>query len=51
MGKKDPQFNLRLPGEIKQWVEEEAKKNCRSQTAEVIFALREEKKRRGQAHA
>lgn len=43
MARKDPQFNLRLPEELKQWVENEAQKNFRSQTAEVVFALMEEK--------
>ncbi|MFJ3114944.1 Arc family DNA-binding protein [Pseudomonas protegens] len=51
MARKDPQFNLRLPEELKQWVEHEAQKNCRSKTAEVVFALLEEKKRREQAVA
>ncbi|AZD93012.1 MULTISPECIES: Arc family DNA-binding protein [Pseudomonas] len=51
MARKDPQFNLRLPEELKQWVENEAQKNFRSQTAEVVFALMEEKKRREQAMA
>jgi hypothetical protein len=51
MSRKDPQFNLRLPEALKQWVENEAQKNFRSQTAEVVFALMEEKKRREQAAA
>lgn len=51
MARKDPQFNLRLPEELKQWLENEAQKNLRSQTAEVVFALMEEKKRREQAAA
>lgn len=47
----DPQMKVRLPEELKQWVETEAQKNCRSQTAEVVFALLEEKRRREQAVA
>ncbi|MFG0400568.1 Arc family DNA-binding protein [Pseudomonas sp. zjy_11] len=47
----DPQMKVRLPEELKQWVEAEAQRNCRSQTAEVVFALLEEKKRREQAAA
>ncbi|MDF3175056.1 Arc domain-containing protein [Pseudomonas sp. ER28] len=42
---------MRLPEELKQWVETEAKRNYRSQTAEIVFALMEEKKRREQAAA
>lgn len=51
MARKDTQFNLRLPEDLKQWVEAEAQKNCRSQTAEVVFALREMKRQREQANA
>ncbi|ROQ53670.1 Arc family DNA-binding protein [Pseudomonas putida] len=49
--RKDPQMKLRLPEELKQWVEIEAQKNLRSQTAEVVFALLEERKRREQGAA
>lgn len=49
--RKDPQMKVRLPEELKEWVEHEAQKNCRSRTAEVVFALLEEKKRREQALA
>ncbi|MCV3851634.1 Arc family DNA-binding protein [Pseudomonas aeruginosa] len=51
MARKDTQFNLRLPEDLKQWVEAEAQKNCRSQTAEVVFALREVQRQREQANA
>lgn len=45
MTRKDPQFNLRLPEELKQWVENQAQANCRSQTSEIVFRLSEAKKR------
>lgn len=51
MARADVQFNLRLPEDLKQWVEAESQKNCRSQTAEIVFALREAKKRREHASA
>lgn len=51
MARKDPQFNLRLPEDLKQWVENQAQKNCRSQTAEIIFRLMAEKARQEQAVA
>ncbi|WP_346015710.1 Arc family DNA-binding protein [Pseudomonas sp. ER28] len=49
--RRNPQLKMRLPEELKQWVETEAKRNYRSQTAEIVFALMEEKKRREQAAA
>lgn len=51
MSRKDPQFNLRLPEEIKAWVEKNAKENCRSQTAEIVFWLATAKKHQEQAVA
>ncbi|WP_312151817.1 Arc family DNA-binding protein [Pseudomonas sp.] len=49
MARKDPQFNLRLPEELKVWVERSAKGNCRSMTAEVVFWLQQAKKIQEQA--
>lgn len=49
MARKDPQFNLRLPEALKQWLETQAQENCRSQTAEIVFRLSEEKRREQQA--
>lgn len=49
MSRKDPQFNLRLPEELKVWVEKSAKGNCRSMTAEVVFWLQQAKKTQEQA--
>lgn len=33
---------LRLPEEVKAWVEDEARRNERSQNAEIIWALRQQ---------
>lgn len=46
-----PQFKMRLPEELKKWLEEQAQANCRSQTAEIVFRLTEEKRRQEQAVA
>lgn len=51
MSRKDPQFNLRLPEDVKEWVEQNAKENCRSQTAEIVFWLISAKKRQEEAAA
>lgn len=39
MSRKDVQFNLRLPEELKSYLSEQAQANRRSQTAEVIYRL------------
>lgn len=41
MGKAQTQFKVNIPEEVKQWLAAEAAKNLRSQTAEVILALKE----------
>ena len=51
MARSDRQLNLRLPEDLKKWVESQAEKNCRSQTAELVFMLTQEKKRQEQAAA
>lgn len=51
MSRKYPQFNLRLTEELKGWVEQNAKENCRSQTAEIVFWLMAAKKRQEQTDA
>lgn len=51
MARKDPQFNLRIPEELKEWVEAQAQKNHRTQTAQLVFLISEEKKRQEQAAA
>lgn len=39
MARTDPQFNLRVPQELKQLVEDAAKKSGRSINAEAVFRL------------
>lgn len=41
MSRTDPQFNLRIPAELKAKVEEAAKLNKRSATAEIIARIEE----------
>ncbi|MEW9272407.1 Arc family DNA-binding protein [Gluconobacter oxydans] len=41
MARTDPQFKLRLPADLKAWVEESAKHNQRSLNAEIVFLLNE----------
>lgn len=36
-----PIFSLRIPADIREWLEKEAEKNFRSLTAEIVIALRE----------
>ena len=33
-------FKLNLPDDVNGWVEAEAAKNCRSKSAQIVFALR-----------
>nr|WP_296077794.1 Arc family DNA-binding protein [uncultured Agrobacterium sp.] len=35
------QFKLNLPSDVKSWIEKEAEQNLRSQTSEIILAIRE----------
>lgn len=39
------QFKLNIPSDVKDWLAEQADKNLRSQTAEIVLALREKMKR------
>lgn len=41
MRKDDPQVNLRIPPDLKELIQQEAKKNRRTQTAEIIARLQE----------
>jgi hypothetical protein len=41
MQESDAQLRIRLPRDIKDWLAEEAKKNLRTQSAEVTVLLRE----------
>ena len=38
--KNDVQFKVRLPEEVKQWLEKRAEENIRSQSAEIVAVLR-----------
>jgi ribosome-binding protein aMBF1 (putative translation factor) len=51
MARNDPQIALRLPQDLKDWVEEEARRNGSSQNSEVVRALRERQSRVGPAPA
>lgn len=42
MSRSDPQFKLRLPLELKERIEEDAKKNKRSINAEIVSCLESE---------
>ncbi|TRO14107.1 Arc family DNA-binding protein [Ectopseudomonas mendocina] len=44
MSRVDPQFKLRLPQELKNYLSEQAELNRRSQTAEVIYRLEQSRK-------
>lgn len=35
------QFKLNLPSDVKDWIEKKAEQNLRSQTSEIILAIRE----------
>lgn len=41
----DPQMKIRLPANIKGWLAEQAARNMRSQTAEIILSIRERMER------
>lgn len=45
MARGDPQINLRLPPDLKEWLEERAERNVRSLTGEIAFMLRKERDR------
>jgi hypothetical protein len=39
------QFKINLPEDVKRWIAQEAEKNMRSQSAEIIFTLKEKMRR------
>ena len=39
MARTDPQFNVRMPADLKEKIEEAAKKNGRSMNAEIVYRL------------
>lgn len=40
MRKNQHQFKMNLPDDLMGWVTEQAEKNCRSKSAQIVFALR-----------
>lgn len=40
----NPQMKIRLPQELKAWIEAKAAENVRSQTAEIVYRLEQAKK-------
>ncbi|TDX77744.1 Arc-like DNA binding dprotein [Neorhizobium sp. R1-B] len=42
------QFKLNMPQDVKQWLADEAERNLRSQTAEIVLALKEKMHRQSQ---
>ena len=41
MKRNDPQMRIRLPADVKRWLEQEADRNMRTQNAELVVAVRE----------
>lgn len=41
MARRDPQFNVRIPAELKQAIEEAAKENNRSINSEIVYRLQQ----------
>lgn len=41
MNRNDPQLRVRLPKDAKDWVQEQARKNLRTQSAEIELAIRD----------
>jgi hypothetical protein len=44
MRQSQPQMKIRLPQHLKDWIEERAAENVRSQTAEIVFRLEQARK-------
>lgn len=41
MKRTDPQMRIRVPEDVKAWIEAEAEKNLRTQNAEIVMAIRQ----------
>lgn len=41
MKRTDPQMRIRIPPDVKTWVEQESKRNIRTQSAEIVIAIRD----------
>ncbi len=46
-----PQFNVRLPQDIKDWIQQKATENFRSMNAEIVARLDESRKQEEARHA
>jgi len=42
------QFKLNIPNDVKAWLAEQAERNMRSQTAEIVLALKEKMRRQAE---
>lgn len=42
MKRTDPQMRIRIPEDVKAWIEAEAEKNLRTQNAEIVIAIRKQ---------
>jgi hypothetical protein len=45
MAREDAHFRLRIPSELRKWVEEQSARNLRSMTSEIVLAIREKAER------
>lgn len=43
MARGDPEVRIRLPADVKEWIATEARRELRSQTAQIIILLQEAK--------
>ncbi len=41
MARGDPALRIRVPDDVKKWLEEQAEKNLRTQGSEIVIAVRE----------
>lgn len=51
MSRTDPGLRVRIPPEMKLWLEEQATKNLRSMSAEVVLSVRQRMERERQSKA
>lgn len=42
MKRTDPQMRIRVPEDVKAWIEAEAERNLRTQNAEIVIAIRQQ---------
>lgn len=50
MARSDPQVSVRLPPEVKAFLKAEARENASSQNSEIVRAIRERMKAKGDAN-